>query len=202
MGFTALLDANVLYPETLRDVLLTLAEVGVFQLRWSSDILDEFQRNVGSRAKAADPATAQSGAAYVRRLMEDAFPEAAIDPTAYRPLIGSMTNDPSDRHVLAAAVAGRADVIVTSNLRDFPDSACEPFDVDVQSPDVFLTHQFGLAPEVVRRALTDLAAERRPPRNSLEGLLNVLERVTPDFCTAVRQYVAGVASITRDAITS
>lgn len=118
MGFVALLDANVLYPETLRDVLLTLAEVGVFQVRWSPDILDEVERNVARRAKAANSTAAPRGAAYARglMLMEEAFPEAAVDPESYRPLIDSMTNQRKDRHVLAAAVVGRADVIVTSNV--------------------------------------------------------------------------------------
>lgn len=188
MGFVALLDANVLYPETLRDVLLTLAEVGVFQVRWSPDILDEVERNVARRAKTANPTAAPRGAAYARRLMEEAFPEAAVDPESYRPLIDSMTNQFKDRHVLAAAVVGRADVIVTSNVRDFPALSCNPFGIDVQTPDVFLTHQFGLAPELVHQSLADLATERRPPRDTLGGLLDVLSPVTPTFCLAVEQY--------------
>ena len=63
MGFVVLLDANVLYPETLRDVLLSLAEDGVFQVRWTPDILDEVERNVARRAKTANPTAAPSGAA-------------------------------------------------------------------------------------------------------------------------------------------
>jgi hypothetical protein len=53
-----------------------------------------------------------------------------------------VTNHPKDRHVLAAAIRGRADVIVTSNIKDFTSEACEPYDVDVQTPDEFLSHQW------------------------------------------------------------
>jgi hypothetical protein len=59
------------------------------------------------------------------RTMERAFPDAMV--AGHEALIPSMANDPKDRHVLAAAVRGRADVIVTSNVRDFPPAACEPY---------------------------------------------------------------------------
>ena len=100
-----------------------------------------------------------------------------------------MTNDPKDRHVLAAAVVGRADVIVTFNLSDFPPAACQPYGVDVQDPDTFLVHQFGLMPQRIAQVLTDLAAERRPPIGTPEGILRVLERATPRFCALAREHL-------------
>ena len=60
-----------------------------------------------------------------------------------------MANDPGDRHVLAAAIVGQADVVVTDNVRHFPDDACEPYGIEVQTPDEFLSHAFDLAPQGV-----------------------------------------------------
>ncbi len=72
--------------------------------------------------------------------MEEAFPEAMVPRQAYERLIPAMANNSKDRHVLAAAVAGRADVIVTFNVSDFPAEACGPYGIDVQDPDTFLVH--------------------------------------------------------------
>jgi len=64
-------------------------------------------------------------------------------------LIEGMTNDAADRHVLAAAIAAGADVIVTDNVRHFPSTACEPYGIEVQTADEFLSYSFDLAPEVM-----------------------------------------------------
>ena len=99
------------------------------------------------------------------RTMERAFPEAMV--TGHEPLIPSMTKDPKDRHVLAAAVRGRADVVVTSNVRDFPPEACEPYDVDVQTPDEFLRHQWEVGANLATAAATHTRhATGRNPRSS------------------------------------
>lgn len=165
----------------LRDVLLTIAEAGICQIRWSHDVLDEMERNLSERANAPSAKQAVDGAQYVRQLMEDAFPDAMVPPRAYRTLVSAMTNDEKDRHVLAAAIACRADVLVTANTRDFPASACDPFGIDVQDPDTFLVHQFELAPERFLETLEVLASERHDPMASVDGILQTLAGVTPRF---------------------
>ena len=65
------------------------------------------------------------------------FPDARV--TGYEKLIGSMTNHPKDRHVLAAAVAGRADVLVTENLKDFPPGSVAHLEITVAGQDDFLS---------------------------------------------------------------
>lgn len=117
MAFTALLDANVLYPAYLRDVLLRIAAAEVYQVRWSEQILDEMARNL--KRKVSAPRHHEIDRMVEK--MKTAFPEAMV--TGHENLIPSMTNHEEDRHVLAAAVRGRADVIVTSNLKHFPRSA-------------------------------------------------------------------------------
>lgn len=101
-----------------------------------------------------------------------------------------MTNDPKDRHVLAAAIVGRADVIVTTNVRHFPAASCQPYNVDVQDPDTFLQHQFGLNPELITIVLEGLASERtRPPMTDLDGILNSLQLENPNFVAMARAYL-------------
>jgi predicted nucleic acid-binding protein len=108
----ALLDTCVLLKSYLCDTLLSIAEEGVYRPLWSDHVLAELRRNLvkaGAKQEAVEHRLNQ---------MTAYFPDARV--TSYDELIGSMTNHPKDRHVLAAAVAGRADMLVTENLKDFP----------------------------------------------------------------------------------
>jgi predicted nucleic acid-binding protein len=107
----ALLDACVPLKSYLCDTLLSIAEEGAFRPLWSDHVLEELRRNLikaGAKEEAVEHRLGQ---------MATYFPDARV--TGYEELIGSMTNHPKDRHVLAAAVGGRADALVTENLRDF-----------------------------------------------------------------------------------
>ena len=176
MAFVALLDANALYPAYLRDALLRLAEAEIYQVRWSRQILDEMARNVLEN----HPDLPEERIERLVRTMERAFPEAMV--TGHESLIPSMTNDPKDRHVMAAAVRGGADVIVTSNVRDFPSEACEPYDLDVQTPDEFLQYQWEMGdPDFLLEVFEDWASHLKNPPLTLEELLERLARVAPNF---------------------
>ncbi len=180
MPFVALLDANVLYPVTLCDALLRMAETEVFQVRWSEKILEEASRNIKQNNPNIDPATIDRRF----RRMKESFAEAMV--TGYEPLEPGLTNHPKDRHVLAAAIVGRTDVIVTKNLGDFPAEALEPYEVDVQHPDVFLCNQWEFDEEVMVAAVERWVADLSSPPQTLEQLLQKLERHTPRFCEIVR----------------
>lgn len=95
-----------------------------------------------------------------------------------------------DRHVLAAAVRGHADVIVTLNLRDFPSSACEHLDIEIQHPDTFLCYELEQAPDVILQVLREQAAATGKPPHlpmSLEDVLSSLENCgTPVFAATAR----------------
>src|SRR5271168_2602841 len=109
-----LLDTCVLLKSYLCDTLLSIAEEGVYRPMWSDHVLAELRRNLvkaGAKQEAVEHRLTQM-AAY--------FPDARV--TSYEELIGSMTNHPKDRHVLAAAVAGRADILVTGLLELYPDA--------------------------------------------------------------------------------
>jgi predicted nucleic acid-binding protein len=147
--FAVVLDACVLYPLPLRDTLLRVARENLFAVRWSPRILDEVARNLIADHRAT-PEQARNLLDAMRRAFEDAeVPEASI--AALEP---EMRNEPSDRHVLAAAVASSdAQAIVTFNLRHFPASACEPFGIEIIHPDALLCELHEYEPERVHNAL-------------------------------------------------
>lgn len=98
--------------------------------------------------------------------------------TGYQPLIAGLTlPDPDDRHVLAAAIVGQADIIVTRNLRDFPDDALAPYNIEAQHPDEFIRHLLDLAPVLVVDAVRDQQARLVNPPVSMAELLSAFERL-------------------------
>lgn len=110
MAFPAFLDACVLLPISLTDTLLRLAQANTYRPLWSDQVLDEVERNL---PKVSDAVTPQKARKRIDA-MRGAFPDAMV--TGYEALISAMTNDEKDRHVLAAAVKGGAEVVVTANL--------------------------------------------------------------------------------------
>ena len=158
----AVLDANVLYPPSLRDLFMRLASALVYQPRWTEKIHDEWMRNV----LADRPQLAQGQLGRTRRLMDAISDESLV--TGYEDRIPSLTlPDPDDRHVLAAAIAAEAAVIVTFNLSDFPRSALAPFGVRAMHPDEYLTALFEEVPELFLMAVREhRAALTRPPKTA------------------------------------
>ena len=177
--FIVVLDANVLFPLTVRDTLLRAAAADFYQLRWSREILDETERSL-----CATGTMSAAKAARLRAVMEEHFPEALA--TDYEPLIGVMQNEVKDGHVVAAAVKAGAQVIVTGNLKHFRPL---PDGIEAQSCDVFLCNRFDLDPDVFIELLREQAADLRKPPVSFEGLLDRLARVVPDFVAGVREHI-------------
>jgi polyhydroxyalkanoate synthesis regulator phasin len=179
--FVVMVDANVLFPLTLRDTVLRAAAEGFYQLRWSAEILDEMERNlVSSGTMSADKAS------RLRAMMENYFPEALV--TGYESLVASMQNHVKDRHVVASAVKAGAQVITTSNLRDFTPL---PEGLEAQSPDEFLGNLFDLDPHGFTEMLREQAADLVKPPVTFEELLERLARVVPDLVTSVREKLCG-----------
>jgi hypothetical protein len=97
--------------------------------------------------------------------------------TGYESLIPTFTlPDPGDRHVLAAAIRCGADVIVTANLKHFPDEALKAFGMEAQHPDDFLTYQLDLAPNVVCAAAKRHRESLKKPPKTVEEYLEALAR--------------------------
>jgi len=157
--FDVVLDVCVLVPASLCDLLLRIAAADLYHPHWSDDILAEVERTLVRQ----DMSTA-AGAARRIAAMRRTFPGAAVPVSAYRHFIDAMHNDPGDRHVLAAAVAAGAHVIVTSNLRHFPDQTLAPLGVEAHSPDAFLSSILAMEPEIVVQTVREQSATSRTHR--------------------------------------
>lgn len=97
--------------------------------------------------------------------------------------------DPDDRHILAAAICGRTDVIVTYNLKDFPETELSKYDVTAQHPDEFLTHLLDISSDGICEALHIVRARLRNPPKSVSEYLQILERQhLPDFVARLREF--------------
>lgn len=121
---TAILDANVLYPAPLRDYLLNPAAVDLFKPAWSADIQEEWIRNVLEGRRDLKRRQLEK----TQEAMDAVFPDANI--YNYTGITGHITlPDQDDRHVLAAAVTANASIIVTENIKDFPESELKRYGV-------------------------------------------------------------------------
>ncbi len=178
--FKVVLDANVLFPYSLRDTLLRAAAAGFFQIYWSDLILEEARRNLVDRN-----ITTAAQADRLVATMKRAFPEALI--TGHETLIPSMKNQEDDRHVAAAAVKAGAQVIVTSNLRDFREL---PDGIEAQSADHFLGDLFDLNPDGMVELVMEQAAGMKKPPRSFDELVCSLTKLVPEFTELVRERAA------------
>jgi len=168
-NYTVLLDANVLYPAPMRDALMQLAITDLFKAKWTVDIhrewIDALLRNEPHRDRAALERT--------RDLMDKNVRDCLI--AGYESLIPSLDlPDPDDRHILAAAIVGRCDAIVTQNLKDFPAEVLAPFGIETQHPDDFFCNQLSLAPGLVCSALRKVRARLKNPPKTAEEYLAIL----------------------------
>lgn len=180
MAYVALLDADVLHPYVTVDLLLRLAERRLFRPAWSDEILGEVRESLIRRG--IDPRRVD------RRLeaMRDAFPEAMTSDVG-RFMSGVPTSvDAGDRHVVAAAMAARAEAIVTRNISDFAPPDLFELGIEVQPLDAFLMNQWTLDPVVVLDALREMEQDRTRPPRTVDEILTALKAAAPSFVESVR----------------
>lgn len=151
------LDACVLFPVATREILLSYARAGGFAPLWSARVVEEWRRASVAKLSAEDAARAEGDAA----LMAAWFPGGLVSGYEAREA-EVWSPDPADAHVLAAAIVGRADAILTFNARDFPPRSLRPHGLSRLHPDEFLAGE-------LRRAAPGLAAALRPLAEAAEA---------------------------------
>lgn len=177
--YTAILDANVLYPQLIRDTLLSLAVERLYHARWSATIHDEWTRNLlKDRPELLDRLP------LLVEKMNASVPDCLV--TNYEKLARHIElPDPEDRHVVAAAIVGHADAIVTFNTKDFPPAVLQPYGIEVQHPDEFLMNQFQLQEIPALRAIKKMRARWTKPARPAQELVAAFELrglpMTADF---------------------
>ena len=170
MALTAVYDACVLYPAPLRDLLIHLARTGLFRAKWTERINDEWVRSLLSNRPDLDAGRIER----TRRLMNESVLDRLVSD--YEELIGQVfLRDPGDRHVVAAAIKCRADVIVTFNLRHFPEAVLSAHCLDARHPDAFVQDLLSLDENAVCEAVRKQRRNLQRPPRSADELLDTLE---------------------------
>jgi PIN domain len=166
---SVLYDACVLYPNYLRDVLIQLATADLFRAQWTEQIHDEWIRNVLKNR----PNITLDQLCGLKQKINQAVPDCLV--TEFEYLIPSLhLPDSDDRHVLAAAIVAKVDVIVTFNLKDFPAAILSSYGLMAQHPDDFITDLLELWPGQVLGAVEAIQSRLKKPPVSLDGYLAIL----------------------------
>lgn len=170
--YTALLDACVLYPLAMADALMSLATTGLFAAKWTSRIEAEW-----IRALEENRPDLRGRLGYRRDQMREAVPDWEVGERAWTLCArGLALPDPDDVHVLAAALAGHADCIVTANLKDFPSDVTAPLGIEVIHPDQFIVAQWDLDQLVAVAAFKRMRARWKKPQASADDFAAAMER--------------------------
>lgn len=154
--FICVLDTNVIYPIEIRDLLFWFAHYELYTPKWSHHIFDEWEKVMKEKGVDNEEIKKRTNRANL------AFPDALV--SNYEPLIKTLTlPDLKDRHVMAAAIKTNANVIVTNNLKDFPEEYLATFGLSVKSADDFITDIIDLNHVKAVEAFRKLVLNRRNP---------------------------------------
>lgn len=184
----AVYDACVLYPFHLRNILIQCAFDGLVEARWTDDIHDEWMRNLAANT----PGLSIERLEATRDRMNAVIPEAVVED--HRQFIADLTlPDPDDRHVLATAIAGKASIIVTWNLKDFPAKNLLAHSVTSKSPDDFLTDLHAAFPEALISSVRSARHNLRKTIPSAEAFVDALDQGgLKKFSGVLRRNIAGL----------
>jgi len=163
------LDANVLYPPSLRDLLHTLAALDAFDVRWSDEILDEVTRNVVEDTPGIDPVQFVE---HTIGSMRRAFPDASV--SAPRELIETLDNDPKDRHVAATALVTGSQALVTLDVSDFQSQMLCEAGIEIMTPGQLLGDLIEDVPGVVVMAVSHMAGRWQNPEHTTSEIVDLL----------------------------
>lgn len=165
----AIYDACILYPFHLRNIAVQAAVDGLVDARWTDEIHDEWMRNL----LANTPSLVAGRLKVTKQLMNVALPEATV--VGYETHIQTVRlPDPDDRHVVAAAIAAGASMIITWNLRDFPHTELKKHGLTRQSPDTFLTSLYNQAPDMLVGSLAHARRNLSKSNVSVSAFIDIL----------------------------
>ena len=175
-------DANVLYSIVTTDLILSLGVAELVRPRWTEQIHEEWMRKLLANRPTLDSVKI----ARRRQQMDEAIEDCVI--TGYEALIPQLRlPDPDDRHVLAAAIHARAQVILTYNRRDFPRRVLVPYGITAQHPDDFLMTLMQRFSTAVEETLEEMRARKtHPPLSPIELLRKLANQQLPQFVAALR----------------
>ena len=167
----AVFDACVLYSAPLRGFLLHLASSQLIVPYWSEEIQEEWTRNLLQNR----PDLVRENLEGTHRKMDFHFPRGRIH--GYEPITSTLTlPDPNDKHVLAVAIHTGAKYIVTFNLKDFPKTVLQPYEIEALTPDTFVFQLIQKTPDRVCRATRNHRLSLTRPPKTVDEYLATLEK--------------------------
>jgi len=154
--FTCVLDTNVIYPIEIRDLLFWFAHYELFTPKWSKHVFQEWKNVMKRKGLSNQEIKKRTNKANF------AFPDAFVQN--YESLInGLKLPDKNDRHVLAATIKINANIIVTNNLKDFPEEYLAKFGLSAKSADDFISDIIDLNTTKAIQAFKKMVLNRRNP---------------------------------------
>lgn len=174
--FTAVIDACVLCSALKRNLILSLAEAELYRVRWSDEIMDETEKAIGIILAKKDCKDAVQHAIQARAAMNQAFAEANVAGYEHHGNGIGKLPDEGDRHVMAAAIKSKADIIVTENLKDFPRKVLAKYGIEAKSSDEFIADAINLSPSLAIAAIKRMRLRLDRPEKSPEILLLDMEK--------------------------
>src|SRR5262245_6182676 len=157
----AVCDACVLYSITMADLLTSLGEAGLYHPRWTQEIHNEWIRNVIEHRGESSAVTREKLEAR-RDAMIEAIEDSLVE--GYEDLITTITlPDPDDRHVLAVAIKAEANLILTMNLKDFPQDILTTWNLTAKHPDNFTAGLLETDQEAVLGVIKEMRERRKRP---------------------------------------
>jgi len=167
--FTAVLDTNVIYPVIIRDLLFWFAYYDLYTPKWSHHIFDEWKEVMQRKGISPEEAEKRVKKANL------AFPDALVQN--YEGLIELLNlPDEKDRHVLAAAIKTNAHIIVSNNIKDFPEEVPDNYGLKIKTPDDFLTDIIDLNTEIAIEAFKEMVLNKKNPDWDEYEVLDSLRR--------------------------
>lgn len=173
--YTAFLDASTLAGTLRRNLILSLAEAELFRLRWSRDVLGETEKAIEKILRRKSIEHPAKRAARARMAMETAFQDAEVSDFDVFLDAAHDLPDPNDAHVVAAALKTQAAVIVTENLRHFPNGILARLNLEARSGDAFIADAIALDPGRAIAAIKRMRERFSKPEMTADILILEME---------------------------
>jgi predicted nucleic acid-binding protein len=184
---TVIYDANIFYPFALRDLFMEVSLTDLYRAKWTNKIHDEWIAAVHRDY----PDISLSSLERTRKAINTAVRDCLVED--YEDLIDTVKlPDEDDRHVLAAAIKSGCDVIVTYNVKDFPEAEISKYNIEAQHPDEFLNNLINLSDQKVCQSVQNILDRLKTPPLSFDKYVSILEdkHQLPMFCSELKRYKA------------
>lgn len=183
-NFIVVLDACVLYKANIRDLLLRIAKNELYQPKWSNTICEEVRKNLTISAGVST-----EKAQRLIDIINKAFPEALTANYKDLELLNPVEINEKDRHVLSTAIISNSQVIVTDNIKDFPNNILEKYNLEAQSSDIFLQNLLDLSPEGVVASYLEMENSLKNPPIPRNKILEGLIKQVPVFTDQLKEFL-------------